>query len=162
MKNDNQSIIVAKLNLQREETWRYEGNILEQREDSLLIEAYFNREDLSFHGITLQKNDRFLERYYLNRWYNIFQIHDREDDRIKGWYCNICQPAEFSDGKVTYVDLALDLLVYPDGSHLVLDEDEYRQLGLSEAEHLKAQIALTTLIDLAVTNRLAKEFIYHA
>lgn len=149
-------VIVIKLNTEREETWRYEGRILSQRPQTMLIEARFNRSTLLFHGITLQENDRFLERYYSNRWYNLFEIHDREDDALKGWYCNVTTPAEFSNGKIAYIDLALDVLVYPDGKYLILDEDEFRALALPLQQQTKAWEALDTLLKLAESGRLAE------
>jgi len=156
--SENQSVIIIKLNPQREETWRYDGRVLAEDQHSLLIEAYFNRKDLPFHGITLKENDRFLERYYDNRWFNIFQIHDREDDKVKAWYCNITQPAEFSPGKIAYVDLALDVLVFPDGSHLVLDEDEFDQLSLDADTHDQALAGLDILLDMVHNQQLAQVF----
>jgi predicted RNA-binding protein associated with RNAse of E/G family len=110
-----------------------------------LIEAYFNRADLPFHGITLAEGDRFLEVYFSNRWYNIFEIHDKLTDVLKGWYCNVTAPAEFSDGIIAARDLALDLFVYPDGRQLILDEDEFADLGLSENENTHALTALQEL-----------------
>ena len=47
---------------------------------------------------TLRRGDRFIETYYTDRWYNIFEIHAREDDRLKGWYCNIAKPAVMEAG----------------------------------------------------------------
>lgn len=158
MTPSNQKLIVVKLNLQREETWRYDGQILESQPNTLLVEAFFNREDLPFHGITLKQQDRFIERYYSNRWYNIFAIHDRDDDRLKGWYCNVTRPAEFSPGKIAYVDLALDLLVYPNGKYLVLDEDEFNQLPLDPASRDQARQALFELIGIVKQNRLRDLF----
>ena len=80
----------------------------------------------------LKTGDRFVEYYYSDRWYNIFAIHDRDDGKIKGWYCNIGQPAVIDDGIVSYVDLALDLWVSVDGKQTVLDEDEFEELKLNE------------------------------
>jgi protein associated with RNAse G/E len=153
--NPNPNLVnVIKLNPEREETWRYEGRILSQSPQTMLIEARFNREAVPFHGIILQKNDRFLERYYSNRWYNLFEIHDRENDDLKGWYCNVTMPAEFSDGKIAYIDLALDLLVYPDGQYLILDEDEFNELGLPHEQQTKAREALDALVALAKSGQL--------
>ncbi len=149
-----QTLIIVKLNLQREETWRYEGRMLKKDREGLIIEAFFNREDLPFHGLILKKNDRFVERYFYTRWYNIFEIHDREDDRLKGWYCNVTCPAEFSPGKIAYVDLALDVLVYPNGDYLVLDEEEFTELPLDPATRKKARQGLLALTQLASENRL--------
>lgn len=162
MSTDPQKVFIIKLNTQRQETWRYQGRILSQDADSLLIEAFFNRDDLPFHGITLRKNDRFLERYYTNRWYNIFEIHDRDDDCIKAWYCNVTTPAELEPGRISYVDLALDLLVYPDGAYLVLDEDEFDALDLDPQYRLKAHQALQTLVDLAESRQISQEIDYTA
>ena len=46
---------------------------------------------------------------------------------------------------LSYVDLALDLLVFPDGSQLVLDEDEFAALNLSPSEQAAARQALAEL-----------------
>ena len=158
MITNNQAVIVVKLNLQREETWRYEGRILKKDDKGLLVEAFFNREDLPFHGITLKQNDRFVERYFSGRWYNIFEIHDREDDHLKGWYCNVTRPPEFSPGKIAYVDLALDLLVYPDGEFLILDEQEFSELPLGPASRQKARQGLVDLIELVNEDRFKELF----
>ncbi len=154
---DKNHITVIKLNTRREETWRYPGRVLEKTPHSWLVEAFFNRSDLPFHGITLRENDRFIERYYDNRWYNIFEIHDVQDDRIKAWYCNVTTPAEFSPGKIAYIDLALDLLVYPHGDRLVLDEDEFAALTIDPQMRKAARNALNTLLDLAESGALTRE-----
>ena len=142
------SVEVIKLNLAREETWRYTGQVLRRDPNAVLLEAYFNRDDTPFHGILLGRGDRFVEVFYADRWYNIFEMHDRADGSLKGWYCNVCLPAELSAGRVAYVDLALDLLVYPDGRQLVLDEDEFAALPLEPSARAQAQAALAALQDL--------------
>lgn len=138
-------IVVIKLDPHRRETWRYSGRVLRQSAEDILLEAFFNRPDRPFHGIVMRQGDRFLEKYFFDRWYNIYEIHDRDDDRIKGWYCNVTEPAEKGEGQISYVDLALDLLVYPDGSQLVLDEDEFEALELGEDKRIKAITALEEL-----------------
>lgn len=154
MKNNHREIVIIKMNTQRKETWRYPATILSQDQNSILIEAFFNRADLPFHGITMRENDRFIERYFTDRWYNIFQIHDRDDNQLKGWYCNVTTPAELQPGKISYIDLALDLLIYPSGDYLVLDEDEFEDLHLNQCERQNALIALNSLIEIAKGQRL--------
>ena len=141
----NPEITVIKRNIHRQETFRYTGTILAKDAESLTLEAFFNRPDLPFHGIVLEKGDRFVETYFTKRWYNIFAIYDRSDRRLKGWYCNITYPAEIYDGVVSYVDLALDLLVYPDGRQLVLDLDDYESLNLPPEERQQVEAALDEL-----------------
>ena len=156
MELDQQRVNVIKLNPQGEETWRYEGLILAKNNSSILIEAYFNREDFLFHDIWLKENDRFIERYFNDRWYNIFEIHDRDDDRLKGWYCNITKPAKFSWDEIRYIDLALDLLVYPGGNYLILDEDEFDRLSIDDKTRREAIKALDALVSIVETGHLSE------
>jgi hypothetical protein len=127
------------------ETWRYTGTVIERRENGVLLEALFNREDMVHYGMPLGRGDRFVEAFFSDRWYNIFEVHDRADDHLKGWYCNVCFPAEFTEGQVSYVDLALDLLVFPDGTQKVLDEDEFASLPIDDATRSRALETLETL-----------------
>jgi uncharacterized protein len=138
-------IKVIKLNLERQETWSYTGQVLDRGDDYVHLEAYFDRQDSDVHGMLLKKGDRFLETFYSNRWYNVFEIYDREDGRMKGWYVNIGYPAEIEEQSLSYVDLALDLLIFPDGRQLVLDEEEFDVLPLSEEERRQAKNALAEL-----------------
>jgi len=51
-----------------------------------------------------------VETYYTDRRYYIFEIHDRDDDQLKGWYCNVSRLAVLdADDRLLYMDLALDL-----------------------------------------------------
>lgn len=141
----SESIEVIKLNVERRETWRYTGQVLHRSADSVLLEALFNRDDLPFHGMTFKRNDRFVEIYYTDRWFNIYEIYDRDDGHLKGWYCNVSRPAEIADEQICYVDLALDLLVFPDGHQLVLDEDEFSNLPVDSQTRADARAGLEAL-----------------
>lgn len=138
-------ITVHKLNLDGEETWRYTGKLLLRWQTGLLIEAFFDREDLPFHGLTFKRGDRFLEAYFTRRWYNVFEIYDRDEGALKGWYCNVSTPASLAGDDVRFVDLALDLLVFPDGRQLVLDEDEFERTNLDGKMRRVALAALDEL-----------------
>mgnify|MGYP000881362167 CR=1 FL=1 len=138
-------ILILKRNVEGKETWRYEAIPLEQSSTGILVEAFFNRPDLPFHEIVLRQGDRFLEAYYCDRWYNIFEIHDYQNDQLKAWYCNITLPALINSQTIEYVDLALDLLVYPDGRQFVLDEDEFTALSLSLQQRQQCWDAMRAL-----------------
>jgi protein associated with RNAse G/E len=141
----NEPIKVLKLNLAGEVTWQYEGRILERGTNSVVLEAFFNRPDTPFMDVIFKEKDRFVETFYTDRWYNIFEIHDRDNDTCKGWYCNIGQPAVIADGTVSYVDLALDLWVTTKGMQTVLDEDEFLALDIDKETKEKALMALAEL-----------------
>ena len=129
---------ILKKNLADEVTWQYDSEVLRSDENSITVEAFFNRDDMPFQEIILKRNDRFVETFYTDKWYNIFEIYDRDDGKMKGWYCNITKPAVIQDGFVSYVDLALDLWVSADGTRKVLDEDEMDELELDEVTKQKA------------------------
>ncbi len=142
-------IIVHKLNEKGVEVWHYEGEMLESTATSVTLEAFFDREDVDFHEISLKTGDRFVETYHTDLWYNTFAIFDSEDDRFKGWYCNITRPAKIKNGHVYADDLALDIIVYPDRSWLILDEDEFDELVLPREDRDKALNAIEVLIEYA-------------
>lgn len=129
---------ILKKNLAGEVTWQYEGVELHRDENSITVEAFFNRDDMPFQEIVLKRNDRFVETFFTDKWYNIFEIYDRDDGKLKGWYCNITKPAVIVDASVSYIDLSLDLWVSADGRRTVLDEDEMEELGLDEETKQKA------------------------
>lgn len=136
---------ILKKNLADEVTWQYEGKVLRRDESSITVEAFFNRDDMPFQEIVLKRNDRFVETFYTDKWFNIFEIYDRDDGKLKGWYCNITKPAVIDDGFVAYVDLALDLWVSANGEQTVLDEDELEELKLGEELKKKVYIGLHAL-----------------
>jgi len=146
-KSAENSVTVKKLDLENKETWRYKGRVLARDDGSITLEAFFDREDMHFHGIFLGKGDRFVETYYTDRWYNIFEIHARDNDRLRGWYCNISLPANIHADVISYIDLALDLLVFPDGRQITLDEEEFNNLDLTPEMR---ESALSALEDLKV------------
>ncbi len=123
---------VLKKNLAEEVTWQYEGVVLSRAENAITLEALFNRDDMPFMDVVLKRNDRFVETFYSDRWYNIFEIYDRDDGNFKGFYCNIGKPAVIEDDFVSYVDLALDLWVSANGVQAILDEDELDALNLDD------------------------------
>jgi uncharacterized protein len=140
------SITVIKRDPSGQEILRYEGVVLQRAPDGITLEAQFDHTDVPVMQAILRRGDRFIERYYTDRWYNIFEIHAREDDCLKGWYCNIGKPAVMEAGnEISYVDLALDLWVAPDGTQTVLDENEFAGLDLDSETRYQARAALKEL-----------------
>ncbi len=143
--------IVRKLDLSGNETFRYPiDRILRRASDTITVEATFTRHArLELGYATFERGDRFVEHFYTDRWYNVFEVHAVGSDRLRGWYCNIARPAVIAANEVAQVDLALDVWVRPDGSTLVLDEDEFAALNLDAAEAEAARAAVTEIQDLA-------------
>jgi len=140
------TLTVKKLDLNHELVIAYDGTVLERTADTLVLEARFNRESMDLGYAVLDHHDRFVEHFYADRWYNIFEIHSVHDDRLKGWYCNIARPAVFSSDAIEQIDLALDVWINPDGSYHVLDREEFDALELDRATRLRAQQAVGELL----------------
>lgn len=144
------SIRVHKLNAEGQTVWVYEGELLAATPTMMQIQAFFARSDYVASYHTFRQGDRMVEWFYSDRWYNVFQMHDVDDDRLKGWYCNITRPARLEAHAIYAEDLALDLMVYPDGRFVVLDEDEFEALHLDDETAQHAQNALETLKNMVI------------
>lgn len=127
------------------EVFRYDGHILARGPGWIQIEAWFAREMASIGPAVFQRGDRFIEWFYADRWYNIFEVRDRIDDHVKGWYCNLTRPAVLAQDSIAADDLALDLWIGPDGAQVVLDADEFAALALNGEERAAVQQALEDL-----------------
>lgn len=122
-----QQLLVRKLRLDGSEVFRWRGRVLACDRQTLVLAARFNgKSGVQVGPMVLEQGDLFIEFYYFDRWYNVYQVFS-EAGILKGWYCNVSLPAELRDGELLYTDLALDVVVSPDGGHLVLDEDEYAE-----------------------------------
>ena len=123
-------ITVIKCNHRGGEVFRWKAKLIERGDSHMTIEAFFELENHFLGEIALEVGDRFLETYYSNRWYNLYEVHAKGDDHLKCWYCNLSYPAVIEDNLISFRDLALDFLVLPDGGQQLVDEDEFADLEI--------------------------------
>ena len=62
--------------------------------------------------------------FYTDKWYNVIAML-RETGTY--YYCNLASPVLYDGKAIKYIDYDLDYKIFPDGTTLLLDEDEYRQ-----------------------------------
>ena len=60
--------------------------------------------------------------FYSDRWYNVIAML-REIGTY--YYCNIASPVLYDGKAVKYIDYDLDYKIFPDGTVMLLDENEY-------------------------------------
>lgn len=60
--------------------------------------------------------------FYCNQWFNIIAMIRKSGIY---YYCNIASPVIYDGEAIKNIDLDLDVKVFPDGSYIVLDEDEF-------------------------------------
>ncbi len=137
-------VIVRKLDHAGRPVISYPAEVLCRGDRAIVLRASWDRDPMDLGFVVLEPQDRWMEIFYSNRWYNIFEIRT-SDGRLKGWYCNITRPAHIGEDEVAAEDLALDLWVEPDGSIQVLDEEEFAELGLGRAERRAARNAVAEL-----------------
>ena len=139
---------VNKLNSLGEIKIQYQGEVLERLTDGVIIQAYWELPLKDLGYTCFEPGDRFIEYYFTNRWFNIFDISNASNER-KGWYCNIAEPADIYDDQIKQKDLLLDVWVDPWGSPLVLDEDEFeRDTTLDNTQRRGAMQGLHDLLQM--------------
>ena len=141
-------ITVVKQNPLGEAKIQYTGEIVERLADGVVISAYWRHATKDLGYTTFEPGDQFTEYYYTDHWFNIFDISASNGAR-KGWYCNVAEPAKIYDDHIEQIDLLLDVWVNPDGTPLILDEDEFdADTTLTEQQRKGARQGLQHLLEL--------------
>ena len=98
------------------------------------------------------------EYFWTDRWYSVFRFLDGTG-RVRMEYVNLNLPPTFSGSELTFVDLDIDLVIRPDGTYTVLDEDEFQTNA--DLYQYPAEIrsgvheTLSSLVELARSGRFA-------
>ena len=138
--------------------YAWDGAVLRCDDSGVVVRAEFNVEIVEREWATFRRGDIFVEFYYFDRWFNVFQI-SAPDGTLKGWYANVGLPAELdpATGQMHYVDLALDVWTRPDGEFVVLDQDEFDELLAQHADLAEgAERGRDALLDLVKSGRLPR------
>jgi uncharacterized protein len=137
-------ITISKLDHQGRPLFTYPGDVLFDDGNVLVARCVFAPQDTTRAGLTFSRGDILIECYYRQEPFNIFAVY-APTGSLKGWYCNVLEHTEFTDGSIGWADLALDLLVMPDGESIVLDGDEFEAIAPSAAQRERARAAVETL-----------------
>jgi protein associated with RNAse G/E len=165
--------------------YAWHGMVLRCDASGIVLRAEFNVDLVEREWATFRRGDVFVEFYYWDpsssatsspcgsgatgnaareasckavRYYNVFQISSPEGV-VKGWYCNLGLPPRFDPEScsLSYVDLALDVWVNPDGTFVVLDEGDLETLLVQHPEVTEAaQQGRAALLELVESGRLPR------
>ncbi|WP_055535237.1 DUF402 domain-containing protein [Streptomyces graminilatus] len=106
-----------------------------------------------FGFVRFEPGDVFTEYYWRDRWYSVKEVRDATG-ALKGWYCDIARPATLVGTDLVVEDLDLDLWRSADGTDVRrLDEDEFEESGLAEADPRAASAAMAALDELETLAR---------
>jgi len=141
-------ITIVKQNTLGKTVTTYQGQIIARLASGLVIQAFWTQPTRDLGYTRFEPGDCFTEYYYTDRWFNIFTIAS-PSGTLKGWYCNIAEPAHIFDDHIEQIDLFLDVWINPQGEPLILDEDEFaRDTTLSTEQRQAARNGLQTLLSL--------------
>ena len=140
-------------------TYKYDGTehrhwraqISKQQDSPLILDAKFEEEIRHPLLGTVARDTLSVEYYWLDRWYNIFRFVEPTGE-LRNFYCNVNVPPVLQKNVLSYIDLDMDVLVAPDFSYSILDEDEFAtnaaRFNYPAEVLLKSRLALEELIAL--------------
>lgn len=113
---------------------KYDGSLHRSWECDLIS---FDGEEIECRGVfkqTVDHSDLGLipagtishEKFWLSRWYNVFRFEE-PDGSLRNHYFNISMPPTIDGNIIEFVDLDIDVVLWPDGRVLTLDLDEFEQ-----------------------------------
>lgn len=116
------TIRVMKYNGELHRTWR--AHVSRREESLIVLDAVFEDEVQHSQLGLIGRGTVSIEYYWLDRWYNVFRFLE-PDGSVRNFYCNVNLPPEFNGRTLSYVDLDMDIVVFPDLSYEILDMDEF-------------------------------------
>ncbi|MFD5480262.1 DUF402 domain-containing protein [Streptomyces hawaiiensis] len=128
---------------------RYTGELLTDDGTRVAVRAPWAGSGVRDFGfVRFEPGDVFTEYYWRDRWYAVKEVRSATG-ALKGWYCDVTRPARRSGAELVVEDLDLDLWRSADGRDVRrLDEDEFAESGLGEADPEAARAALAALDEL--------------
>lgn len=102
----------------------WKANLVAQDDSLIIVEGVFEEEIRHPQLGTIAAGTLSTEYYWTYRCYSIFRFLQPTGE-LRNYYCNINLPAEFDGNILTFVDLDIDVLVAPDFSYRILDEEEF-------------------------------------
>ena len=122
MKGQRFTINSRKYDLSLRRSWN--AVLVERSPEHLLLEGVFEQE-ISHRDLGLvAKGTRSAETFFPERWYNYFAFFE-PSGKLRNHYINISMPPEIGAETIDYVDLDVDVIVWPDGRIDIVDIDEF-------------------------------------
>jgi protein associated with RNAse G/E len=127
---DDAEIIVRSLKYDGRVHREWRARLVRRAGALVVVEGVFESEIKHPLLGTVARGTLSTEYYWTDRWYSVFRFREPWGE-LRNYYCNVNRPAEFDGGVLTFIDLDIDVLVAPDFSYRVLDEDEFEAHAVS-------------------------------
>jgi hypothetical protein len=94
------------------------------RDEPHLIVLFVAPAAMHVHGVELPAGTVTFGHFWTDRPYNVYHWMEPRTGATIGYYVNLSDETEVDAGTLSWRDLIVDILMRPDGSLTVLDEDE--------------------------------------
>ncbi|HMT08851.1 MAG TPA: DUF402 domain-containing protein [Pyrinomonadaceae bacterium] len=125
----------------------WECEVISRAEHAIKLRGVFAKTVEHRELGTIDAGTVSVEYFSADLWFNVFRF-ESPNGEFRNLYANICIPPKISDRRVDYVDLDIDVVSWPDGRVVVLDEKEFEEnrykfkYPKEVMEKVKATIAL--------------------
>lgn len=135
----------------------WQGGIVCQNADLIVVVGRFET-DVEHNDLgRIRRGTVSFEHFWTRRWYNIFRFHE-PDGSLRNHYCNVSMPPTQAGDVLEYVDLDIDVLVWPDKRVEVLDRDDFERNSLGLGYPLdvlaNAEKSVSELLEVIASGRL--------
>ncbi len=149
-------LIVRACKFDGTENRRWNARLIERVGSLLVLDAAFDSDIEHDQLGQIASGTLSTEYYWTDRWYNIFRF-SHPSGVLRNYYCNVNMPPELDGDVLSYIDLDVDILVAPDRSYRILDEDEFQtnaaQFGYPDDVRRNVNEAVKTLVEMIETGQ---------
>lgn len=131
--------------------------LVENSEKKVVLKGEFDSEVVHPELGVIKCGTKSLEFYFPGKWYSLFRFHE-PDGSFRNYYLNINLPPVFEENVLDFVDLDVDIVVWPDMSYKILDETEFEEnairFGYTDEMMLKVKETTDLLVSFIETGSL--------
>ena len=104
----------------------WKARLIERSNKLLLLEGFFDAEVQHPDLGTIAQGTRSVESFFLDHWYNYFVFYE-PTGKLRNYYINLSMPPRISENVVDYVDLDIDVIIWPNRELKILDIEEFEE-----------------------------------
>ena len=98
----------------------------------------------------IKKGTVSIEYFPFYKWFSVFRFYE-PSGVFRNFYCNVGMPPQYSNGVLDFIDLDIDVVVWPDWKIDVLDRVEFEEntvkFGYPDEVVHRANESLTELLE---------------
>lgn len=103
----------------------WKARLVSENDDLVVLDGVFEHEVQHEWLGRIERGTRSREYFWTKRWFSLYRFFDARG-AVRIQYVNINLPPTLNGSELSFIDLDLDLLLHLDGTHSILDEDEFQ------------------------------------